>query len=177
LRFEAERRGAAEVLAIDCNPATIRRFNICRAALGSRAMAVMTSIYDLSPRTFGIFDVVLFYGVLYHLRHPLLALEKVASVCGGKLLMQTANFEDEKFGDISAAKFYPRGLPSGPAEKPIFDPTVFWIPNAACIRGMLEHVGFCDIELISMAAGAVFGAQSANQTIGRPPDETTAPWS
>src|SRR5713101_8887326 len=62
--FEAERRGAKEVLAIDSFPDSIRRFNICRSALGSKATAFLCSVYDLNPRAFGTFDMVLFYGVL-----------------------------------------------------------------------------------------------------------------
>src|SRR5262249_25083187 len=70
--FEAERRGEREVIAIDPFPDSIRRFNICRAALDSRATAFLTNVYDLSARAFGTFDLVMFFGVLYHLRHPIL---------------------------------------------------------------------------------------------------------
>ena len=35
------------------------------------------SVYDLNPKTFASFDLVFFFSVLYHLRHPLLALEKI----------------------------------------------------------------------------------------------------
>jgi tRNA (mo5U34)-methyltransferase len=43
-------------------------------------------VYDVSPETVGTFDIVLFTGVLYHSRHPLLALECAASVCAGTLV-------------------------------------------------------------------------------------------
>ena len=69
--FEAERRGAAEVVAIDAWPGSIRRFHICRIALGSKVTVHETSVYDLDPRSFGTFDLVMYFGVLYHLRHPL----------------------------------------------------------------------------------------------------------
>ena len=72
--FEAERRGASEVVGIENYPPMIRKFNICRAGLSSRAQSFRASVYDLNPKTFGTFDVVLFFGVLYHLRHPLLPL-------------------------------------------------------------------------------------------------------
>jgi len=75
--FEMERRGA-EVVAIDRfdNP----RFREMRARLGSRVEYRQVDVYDVSPSALGYFDVVLFLGVLYHLRHPLLALERVCSV-------------------------------------------------------------------------------------------------
>ncbi|MBV8809180.1 MAG: methyltransferase domain-containing protein, partial [Acidobacteriaceae bacterium] len=84
--FEAEKRGATEVIAIDNYPPMIRKFEICRAALESRVHSYLTSVYDLDPKTFGTFDLVMFYGVLYHLRHPILALQHIHSVCSGTLL-------------------------------------------------------------------------------------------
>ena len=68
--FEAERRGAREVIAIDPVPGSITRLNICRDYLGSRVTGLSCSVYDLDPKTFGTFDMVFFFGVLYHLRHP-----------------------------------------------------------------------------------------------------------
>jgi tRNA (mo5U34)-methyltransferase len=175
--FEAERRGASEVIAIDSSPDSVRRFNISRAALGSQATAFLANVYDVNRRQFGTFDVVLFYGVLYHLRHPLLALEKLEAVCTGTLLLQTANFEDSALGDASFAKFHPFGIESGPPEKRVHDPTVFWLPNAACVRDMLRHVGFHGVEQLSMAAGVIFRAQVLAPSAGAAPDQRLAPWS
>jgi len=75
--FEMERRGA-EVVAIDRidNP----RFREIRERLHSRVDYRQMEVYDVSPSTLGVFDIVLFLGVLYHLKHPLLALERVCSV-------------------------------------------------------------------------------------------------
>jgi len=146
--FEAERRGAAEVVAIDSFPESIRRFDICRTALGSKVRAHLASVYDLDPRSYGTFDLVMYFGVLYHLRNPLLSLQKVASVTSGTVLLQTLGFELASLGDISAAQFHPFGIKSGPADNPMHDPTVFWVPNRACIRDMLRHVGFVEIESV-----------------------------
>jgi tRNA (mo5U34)-methyltransferase len=174
--FEAERRGAREVIAIDSFPDSVRRFNICRAALNSRATAFLTNVYDLSLRGFGTFDLVMFFGVLYHLRNPILALEKIFSICSGTVLLQTHGFEDPAIGDQSMARFYPFGIESGPPEKRSWDPTVFWIPNGACVRDMLRHVGFVDIEQIPGAAGHVFRARAPVSSVGTPPDQAKAPW-
>ena len=193
--FEAERRGAAEVIGIENYPPMVRKFEICRAALDSHARSYLSSVYDLKPQTFGTFDLVMFFGVLYHLRHPLLALEKIHSVCTGTLLMQTATCGSESNKPL--AEFHPFGLHSGPPEHPLHDPTCFWFPNTACCLAMLQHVGFKEVEeeVPNASAGrlvrsmiqrvrfgnkgksAVFRAQAAVQQRGRPPSEETAPWS
>lgn len=143
--FEAERRGADEVVGIDAFPESIRRFNICRSAVGSKATAHLASVYDLNPANFGTFDLVMFFGVLYHLRHPLLSIQKVASVTSGTMLLQSLSFEVPGL-DISAAQFHPHGIQSGTPDNPIFDHSVIWVPNGACIRDMLIHAGFVNVE-------------------------------
>lgn len=175
--FEAERRGATDVVGIENYPPMLRKFQICRAALDSRAQSALASVYDLDPSTFGTFDLVMFFGVLYHLRHPILALQKILSVCTGTLLMQTATCDDE--GDKPIAEFHPFGIESGPPGNRSCDPTCFWFPNAVCCIAMLEHVGFKDAERISKSApaGGIFRAKSPLQATGAPPDETKAPWS
>lgn len=175
--FEAERRGASEVIGIENYPPMARKFEICRAALDSGARTYMASVYDLSPNTFGTFDLVMFFGVLYHLRHPILALQKIASVCSGVILMQTATCDDKT--DRPIAEFHPFGLKSGPPENPSLDPTCFWFPNAACCIAMLQHVGFKNVKQIRTDApvGGVFRAEAAVQQKGAPPDEMKAPWS
>src|SRR6185312_6434904 len=79
--FEMERRGA-EVVAIDCwdNP----KFHEIHQVLGSRAEHRVMDVYDLTPATVGRFDIVLFMGVLYHLKHPLRALERVFALTTGR---------------------------------------------------------------------------------------------
>ena len=77
--FEMAKRGA-EVVAIDCwdNP----RFYEMRRMLGLETQVEyqLMDVYDISPATLGYFDIVIFFGVLYHLKHPLLALEKICAV-------------------------------------------------------------------------------------------------
>ncbi len=181
--FLAERRGAREVVAIDSFPDSVRRFNICRDALGSRATAYLCNVYDLSPKTFGTFDVVLFYGVLYHLRHPLLAIEKIRSVCTGSMLLQTLIHEGADPVDVPMAKFYPRGFQSGPQEEAdnetFFDPTIFWVPNRACVASMLDSVGFKGIERITDDPSVPFVIRATSPVIapGEAPDQADAPWS
>ena len=175
--FEAERRGASEIIGVENYGPMIRKFNTCRVALGSKAQSFRAGVYDLDPRTLGTFDVVFFFGVLYHLRHPLLALQKIHDVCSGTLLMQTAVCADRS--DTPMAEFHPFGIKSGPPEAPQHDPTCFWFPNPACCAAMLEHVGFTQVARIhpKSSARAIFSAESKAREKGRAPDEMTAPWS
>ena len=57
--------------------------------LNSRVRCVKQSVYTLDAATLGQFDVVLFLGVLYHLRYPLLAVDKIRTVCRGTAYVET----------------------------------------------------------------------------------------
>jgi tRNA (mo5U34)-methyltransferase len=174
--FEAEQRGAKEVIAIDSFPDSVRRFNIVRSARQSNASAYLTNVYDLDKKKFGTFDLVLFYGVFYHLKHPQLALEKIRDVCSGQLLFQTHVYEEPALTGVPWAKYHPYGIMSG-RENENYDPTVFWLFNAACCVAMLEHVGFEDIRIISQdPAPFVISARSPVTEPGCPPNQVEAPW-
>jgi tRNA (mo5U34)-methyltransferase len=106
--FEMERRGAAEVQAIDIldperwdwpagstaavadalnrRKAAGRGFDLARDALGSRVERRQRSMYELDPSEDGLFDFVYVGSLLLHLRDPVGALMRAASVCRGRLL-------------------------------------------------------------------------------------------
>lgn len=88
--FEMERRGA-EVVAVDFVPEDATGFALARRVLGSRVEYRVDNVYRLSPDRHGTFDVVLFLGVLYHLRKPLAGLDAIRSVLreGGSLFLAT----------------------------------------------------------------------------------------
>jgi len=60
-----------------------------KALLGSRVEYVQGSAYSLSPERLGRFDLILFFGVLYHLRYPLLAIDRIRTVSRGDVLIET----------------------------------------------------------------------------------------
>jgi tRNA (mo5U34)-methyltransferase len=93
--FEMEKRGA-EVLAMDFVPETYTGFATARTILGSNAGYMMENVYNLTPEKHGQFDVVLFMGVLYHLRKPLAALDAIRSVMrtGGGLFVGTMMIDE-----------------------------------------------------------------------------------
>jgi tRNA (mo5U34)-methyltransferase len=174
--FEAERRGAREVIGIDSFPDSVRRFNIVKAARQSNATAFLMNVYDLDPRRLGTFDLVLFYGVFYHLKHPQLALERIRSVCTGTLLFQTTIHEEPAVTGTPWARFHPYGVLSG-SNNELWDPTVFWLFNESCCQAMLDHVGFADVRIVSRAPNPfVVSAEAPDRSIGAPPDQTEAPW-
>jgi tRNA (mo5U34)-methyltransferase len=144
--FEAERRGAERVLATDsfCWSGEAwgskNGFELARRALDSRVEDRLIDVMDISPEAVGVFDLVLFLGVLYHLRHPLLALEKVAAVTAGCLVLET---EVDLVGDRRPAMaFYP-------GTELNEDPTNWWAPNPPALVGMLKDVGFSRVEVVS----------------------------
>jgi tRNA (mo5U34)-methyltransferase len=174
--FEAERRGAREVIGIDSFSDSVRRFNIVKEARQSSATAFLMNVYDLEPKRLGTFDLVLFYGVFYHLKHPQYALERIRSICGGTLLFQTHIWEEPAVGDTPVGRFYPHGMLSG-VQGEHYDATVFWLFNEACCVGMLDHVGFIDLEVLSRAPYPfVMRARGPEVAPGAPPDQTEAPW-
>jgi tRNA (mo5U34)-methyltransferase len=88
--FELEKRGANTV-AIDFVPETYSGFATARRILDSRVEYRMDNVYNLDPEHYGTFDIVLFLGVLYHLRKPLAALDAIRSVMkpGAQLFVGT----------------------------------------------------------------------------------------
>jgi tRNA (mo5U34)-methyltransferase len=96
--FILERRGAARVAAVDIYPPDWFGFEELRRFLGSSVEYVQATVYDLSAALGGeTFDYVLLWGILYHLRHPLLALDAVreALAPGGLVDVETAVSDDE----------------------------------------------------------------------------------
>jgi tRNA (mo5U34)-methyltransferase len=134
--FAAERLGASRVVALDTyqwrQPGGKDGFEYARRALDSSVEDLEVEVLDVSPETVGEFDVVLFLGVLYHMRHPLLSLEKMASVTKEVLVVET--LVDMTFIRSPAAAFYPW--------KMLRDDTNWWGPNRAALLGMLSSVGF-----------------------------------
>lgn len=155
--FAAEQRGASRVLATDS--AVWREpgfgsagFELARRVLGSEVEGREIDVMDHSPETVGEFDVVFFLGVLYHLRHPLLALEKVASVTKKQLILET---QVDMLGcRRPVMAFYPSDELKGDASN-------WWGPNIAATSAMLREVGFSEVKLVSVSSRMRRLAQAA----------------
>src|SRR5262245_18105189 len=137
--FECEKRGASDVLATDwyCweGPGWGKKasFELAREAVRSRVRDCTVDVLALDAGQLGTFDFVLFLGVLYHMRHPLLALEKVASLARGMLVVET--HLDMLDAPTPAMAFYPGAELAS-------DPSNWFGPNPACVMAMLRDVGF-----------------------------------
>ena len=115
---------------------------------GQRVRRLEMSIYDMTPE-WGAFDVVFFFGTIYHLKHPLLALEKISDVCDGALYIETASLDDYSP--------YRGGLKKGfdnnemvmefyPGKQYACNYSNWWVPTLQCLGAMMATVGFRDIE-------------------------------
>lgn len=139
--FEMERRGAT-VLALDSARNT--RLLEAKALLGSRIDYHIGDICRLTAKDLGAFDIVLFLGVLYHLKHPLLALENVCGLCRDMACIES--FVTDSTPDaIPSMEFYETTELRGQLDN--------WCgPNIACLLAFTRTAGFARVEFESVLA-------------------------
>jgi tRNA (mo5U34)-methyltransferase len=141
--FAAERAGATRVVAVEsfwrAGGQTKAGFDLAHEVLNSRVEPNPSDLYDLTPESVGTFDVVLMLGVLYHLRDPLLGLERVARLTKELLVVET--LVDSVWALRPVAAFYPASEMNG-------DATNWWGPNPAAVVGMLRACGFPDVQIV-----------------------------
>ncbi len=156
--IEMKRRGAGRVLGIDSDERYLAQARLASDALGFPDIEYrFLSVYDvglLAER----FDLVIFMGVLYHLRHPLLALDLIREhVAEDMLLFQTMQQGSDTVTEVPENHPFHR---PGTFEPPAYfdDPgyprmhfierrfaddwSNWWAPNAACSQAMLRAAGF-----------------------------------
>jgi tRNA (mo5U34)-methyltransferase len=137
--FLAESRGA-EVVSIDASPS--QGYFLAHKVLASQAKFYHMSVYDVSQDTLGLFDVVFFFGVYYHLKHPLLALERIASVARGYALIESEVMDWPLPPDVGASRFLEFTELNN-------DPTNWWAPNIPCLLQTIRASGFPRAELLA----------------------------
>ena len=141
--FEAERRGA-EVVAVDCwRPET---FFVAQQALHSRAEFHELSVYEVSQARLGTFDIVLFLGVLYHLRHPLLALERVCEVTKDIAVIESHAIDHLLDTPRPILEFYEMNELGGQYDN-------WWGPNTEAMLQLARAAGFARAEIIKTGGG------------------------
>ena len=135
--FEAERRGAERVVAVDIFDPDWFGVRALSTLLESKVEYVQTSVYELAERFSEPFDLVIFWGVLYHLRHPLLALDSVRAVAGAEVSLETAVCDSELPGPpaSSLVRFYRRDELSG-------DGSNWFAPSVATLQDWCASSGF-----------------------------------
>jgi tRNA (mo5U34)-methyltransferase len=149
--IEMKRRGADRVVGIDFDEAYLAQAEFAARVAEAEVEFRKLSVYDvgaLGER----FDIVLFMGVLYHLRHPLLALDLVREHVVGETMV----FQSMQRGSAEAMAleenypFWNQELFDDPdfprlhfvEHRYADDPTNWWIPNRACVEAMLRSSGF-----------------------------------
>src|SRR4051812_20483735 len=155
--FEMEKRGAAEVVAIDLDdereldwpprrrtpqdPDEIVRgsgFSLAKEMLASKVERVVKSIYFATPEELGTFDLVFCGSVLIHLRDQLLAMERIANLTKpGGTFISTEEYEWKS--DLVP---FPMSRFRGNRDAAV----VFWIPNRRAWRDMLWYAGFDEVN-------------------------------
>ena len=168
--WECLKRGADHVTAIedfsdpgDANTKGKPRdgwktFDLCKEAFGyddDRVCRKSMSLYDLRPWQHGMFDYILFFGVLYHCRYPLKALDTLAEMLkpGGTLMVETTILDDFSpyrggigngyRGVQMLMEFYPEDQLGGVE-------TNWWSPTLLCLGNMLKAAGLKEVSARSL---------------------------
>src|SRR3954451_13974267 len=150
--IEMARRGAARVLAVDYDERYLEQARLAVEVADARNVELRKlSVYDIAE-VGEKFDLVVFMGVFYHLRHPLLALDLVREHVASDLML----FECMLRGSLRARQYAPdypfeeRDIFDEPAypkmhfieKKYAGDQTNWWAPNVSGMEAMLRSSGF-----------------------------------
>lgn len=158
--FELAKRGA-DVTAMDIQDPDVTVFNAVQAILKTQVKYFRGSVYDLSKEIHGEFDIVLFAGVYYHLKNPVLAFQRIREVLRdtGHLYIEGASCWPYLAEELA------RAFPDTNAEALIgvidrlpisfFDLedkvyrhwSNWWFPTTSCLRDMLRDSGFHEVAL------------------------------
>ena len=149
--IEMKRRGADRVVGIDSDEVYLAQARYAAEVLGAEIEFRNMSVYDVASLG-EKFDVVIFMGVLYHLRHPLLALDLLyENVVNDVLIFQSMQRGSDQVDDLKADyDFWETEIFASPGFPQMYfiehrysqDPTNWWIPNQACMEAMLRSAGF-----------------------------------
>lgn len=170
--IQMKRRGAERVVGIDTDDKYLDQARFAARVSGAEIEFRNLSVYRVGE-LHEKFDLVLFLGVLYHLRHPLLALDLLHEYVVADLLVaqsmlrgsdesievppdfpfwESERFESEKFPRMYFVE-----------KRYANDPTNWWIPNRSCFEAMLRSAGF---EILDHPEAEVFLCRRS--TVGWP---------
>jgi hypothetical protein len=122
------------------------RFLEAKAMLDSKVEHVVADISYLTPREIGYFDIVLFFGVLYHLKHPMLALERVCELTTELACIESFVTDGQPFGTVPTLEFYEGTQLAGQFDN--------WVgPNISCLLAMCRTAGFARVDFKSVVDG------------------------
>lgn len=156
--FECEKRGASRVVAID-NYSSVyidspHGFRVAHEILQSKVEFVRADFMAIDLHSLGTFDLVLFLGVMYHLRHPLYAIDKLAAVCRDQIVVETeilprrTGWKWQLLGPALSVVLPESRMAFLEGDEVNRDPTNWWVPSIACVEGMLRSAGFCHVQTV-----------------------------
>lgn len=161
--IKMKQRGAKHVLGVDV-PGQIEQAKFVAELYGADIELIAQNVYEFVLTNSTKFDYVLFLGLFYHLRHPLLVLDRAAELTREKMLFQTQVFppptdlpyvpqRDFPLKDVGVFErsYFPRM--AFVEHKLGGDPTNWWFPNESCVYAMLRSAGFATITPATSPAG------------------------
>jgi tRNA (mo5U34)-methyltransferase len=159
--FETERHGA-QTIAIDC--VQLPTFLQVHRKLSSKVDYRVLDFYELPYANLGTFEVVFFLGILYHLRHPLLALEIVCGLTREVAIVESFVIDGDTWkahqGQIPTMEFYETTELGNQFDN--------WNgPTVACLLAMCRAAGFARVEF--MYAGGNYAGAACFRTWEPPP--------
>lgn len=188
--FEAERRGAKRVVAVDyyswsldlgkhfeymkeCKERGIeqkpdqetpnwrpselpgkRGFDTAHKALGSKVESVVADYMSLAPEKVGVFDVVLYMGVLYHMPDPFAAMKQVAALTREVAIIETEAEVIPGYENLALCEFFETNELNR-------DMSNWWSPNEKALLALCRAAGFRRVEII-VGAPAVKKKRNGN---------------
>ncbi len=153
---EAKRRGAARVLGVDGQRQHVRQALFVRKVLGLDLQFRRFSVYDLDPETVGLFDITLALGLVYHLKHLVLGLERLYEVTRELLIVETAIIPPEQtpasfvqpLGEIRQT-LHPLSYAENPpeAKEQVYN---WFLPSPEALRALLLNTGFAEVTVFDV---------------------------
>ncbi len=160
--LEMKRRGAERVVGIDSDERYLAQARFAAEVRGMDIELKQMSVYEVG-RLEEKFDLVLFMGVIYHLRHPLLALDLIHEHVARDLVVVQSMLRGsddvldvaENYPFAEKAHFDEPGYPKMHFIENLYanDPTNWWAPNKACLAAMIRSSGF---EIVANPENEVF---------------------
>jgi len=174
--LQAKRRGAERVLGLEPDPRYLAQAEFCRDVWGAEVEYRELGAEHLDAVD-EAFDLVLATGILYHLRHPLLALEQAGRLCRDAIVVETEVIPPGRRQRLQVRLGPPERLRVRPVGSGFMkfiegaelngDPSNWWVPDTECVLGMLRTAGFrhfsrpCYLEPTRLLLVAVKDERSA----------------
>jgi tRNA (mo5U34)-methyltransferase len=154
--IEAKRRGAARVLGVDGQRQHVRQALFVRKALGLDVEYRRMNVYELNRRSVGQFDITLALGLIYHLKHLVLALENLYEVTRELLVVETAIMPPGRTPESfthplgeAEMRLHPLAFVENPpeAKEQVFN---WFLPGTEALGALLRNVGFDEVETVEV---------------------------